>query len=128
MPRDLDPLALLDDLIGRAKAAGADAADAVLAEATSVGITQRLGQPDKLERSEGRDLGLRVLVGKRQAVVSSTDFKPSAMAELVERAIAMAKAVPEDPHCGIADPAQITAQFPALDGVDPVEPSAEVLI
>jgi PmbA protein len=129
MPRDLEPLALLDDLIGRAKAAGADAADAVFAEATTLSLAQRLGQPERLERSEGHDLGLRVLVGKRQAIVSSTDFnKPAALTELVERAVAMARAVPEDPYCGIADPAQLATSFPALDTVDPVEPPAATLI
>ena len=128
MPRDLDPLNLLDDLIGRAKAAGADAADAVFAEGTSLSLAQRRGQPEKLERAEGRDLGLRVLVGKRQAIVSSTDFRPSALAELVERGLAMARAVPEDPYCGIADPDQLAKQFPALDTVDPAEPASSVLI
>jgi PmbA protein len=128
MPRDLDPLNLLDDLIGRAKAAGADAADAVFAEGTSLSLAQRLGQPEKLERAEGSDLGLRVLVGKRQAIVSSTDFRPAALAELVERALAMARAVPEDPYCGIAEPGQLATTFPALDTVDPAEPAAEVLV
>src|SRR5450755_3054244 len=112
MPRDFEPLNLLNDLIGRAKAAGADAADAVLGEGMSVSLAQRLGAPEKLERSEGQDLGLRVFIGKRQAIVSSTDFRAPALAELVERAVAMARAVPEDPHCGIADAAQLATSFP----------------
>ncbi len=128
MPRDVDPLNLLDDLIGRAKAAGADAADAVFAEGTSLSLAQRLGEPEKLERAEGRDLGLRVLVGKRQAIVSSTDHRPAALTELVERAVAMARAVPEDPYCGLADPAQLATQFPALDSVDPAEPATDLLV
>ncbi|HUA54042.1 MAG TPA: DNA gyrase modulator, partial [Candidatus Sulfotelmatobacter sp.] len=128
MPRDLEPLDLLDDLIGRAKRAGADAADAVFAKGTSLSLAQRLGEPEKLERAEGQDLGLRVLVGKRQAIVSSTDFKPATLDALVERAVAMARAVPEDPYCGIADPDQVTHQFPALDAVDPAEPASATLI
>jgi PmbA protein len=128
MPRDLEPLNLLDDLIGRAKAAGADAADAVFADGASLSLAQRLGQPEKLERAEGRDLGLRVLVGKRQAIVSSTDFRPSALTELVERAVAMARAVPEDPYCGIAEPAQLARQFPDLDTLDATEPATERLV
>jgi PmbA protein len=128
MPRDLEPLDLLDDLIRRAKRAGADAADAVFAKGTSLSLAQRLGEPEKLERAEGQDLGLRVLVGKRQAIVSSTDFKPAVLDALVERAVAMARAVPEDPYCGIADPDQITHQFPALDAVDPAEPASEILV
>src|SRR5712692_2522968 len=119
---------LLQDLVARAKKAGADAADAVLFDGVSLSHARRLGQTEKLERSESQDLGLRVLVGKRQAIVSSSDRSPAMLAELVERTLAMAKAVPEDPFCGLADPAEITHDWPVLDMVDPDEPSAETLI
>jgi PmbA protein len=47
---------------------------------------------------------------------------------LVERAVAMAKTVPEDPYCGIADPEQIARDWPSLETCDPDEPAAETLI
>src|ERR1700674_622444 len=119
---------LLQDLVARARKAGADAADAVLFEGTSLSHARRLGKTEKLERSESQDLGLRVLIGKRQAIVSSSDRSPKMLTELVERTLAMARAVPEDPFCGLADPAEITRDGPALDMLDPVEPSAETLI
>src|SRR6185312_8131603 len=119
---------LLQDLVGRAKKAGADAADAVLFEGTSLSHARRLGKVEKLERSESQDLGLRVLVGKQQAIVSSSDRSPRMLAELVERTLAMARAVPEDPFCGLADPEELARDWPALDMLDPVEPSAETLI
>jgi PmbA protein len=119
---------LLQDLVARARRAGADAADAVLVEGTSLSHARRLGKTEKLERSEGQDLGLRVLVGKQQAIVSSSDRSPKMLAELVERTLAMARAVPEDPYCGLADPDQIAHEWPALDMLDPIEPSAEDLI
>src|ERR1700751_4125880 len=123
-----DALDLLQDLIGRARRAGADAADAVLFEGGSLSHARRLGKTEKLERSEGQDLGLRVFIGRQQAVVSSSDRSTEALAELVERAVAMARSVPEDPYCGIADPTEIAREWPALDMLDPEEPSAEVLI
>src|ERR1700686_2321617 len=119
---------LLQDLIARARKAGADAADAVLVEGISLSHARRLGKTGKLERSEGQDLGLRGLVGKQQALVSSSARSPKMLAELVEPTLAMARAVPEDPFCGLADPAEITRDWPALDMLDPVEPSAETLI
>jgi PmbA protein len=119
---------LLQDVITRAKKAGAGAADAILVEGTSLSHARRLGKTEKLERSEGRDLGLRVLVGRQQAMASSSDRSPKALAELVERTVAMARAVPEDPFCGLADPGEITHEWPSLDMLDPVEPSAEDLI
>ena len=126
--KTIDAIDLLQDLIGRARRAGADAADAVFFEGVSLSHGRRLGKTEKLERSEGHDLGLRVFVGRQQAVVSSSDRSPKALDELVQRAVAMAHAVPEDPFCGIADPDEITHDWPALDMSDPEEPSAETLI
>src|SRR6266487_971973 len=114
---------LLQDLVARARKAGADAADAVLFEGVSLSHARRLGKTEKLERSESQDLGLRVLVGKRQAIVSSSDRSLKMLAELVERTLAMARAVPEDPFCGIADPDEITHAWPSLDMLDAEEPS-----
>jgi PmbA protein len=121
-------LDILDDLLRRARKAGAEAADAVLVEGASLGIAERLGKPEKLERAEGQDLGLRVFVGKRQAIVSSTDFSPRALDELAVRAVAMARSVPEDPFCGLAEPGEIATSVPELDLCDPSEPTPEALI
>ena len=118
---------LLDDLLARAEKAGADAADAIFVDGTSVSIAIRLGETEHLERSEGADLGLRVFKGKRQACVSSSDVTPEALDALVERAIAMADTVPEDEHCGLADASQIVTNYAGIDLDDPGEPSAEVL-
>src|SRR3546814_2987898 len=89
--RDADLLDLLADVLARAKAAGADPADALMAEGHSISVAQRLGRPERLERSEGYDLRLRVFVGRRQAIVSGNDRRPAAVAELVERAVDMAR-------------------------------------
>ncbi|MGE5475982.1 MAG: TldD/PmbA family protein [Bacteroidales bacterium] len=123
-----DTLALLDTLVAKAKSAGADAADAVLLDSISVSVGWRLGKLERLERSESGDVGLRVLFGKRQAMVSSSDRSQTALDELVERAVAMARTVPEDPFAGLADPAELARQFPDLDTCDVHEPSAEHLL
>jgi PmbA protein len=100
-----DPMSLLGDLIARARKAGADAADAVLISGTSLSVARRLGETEHVERSEGQDLGLRVFVGQQAAIVSSTTVDPSQFDSLAERAVAMAKVVPEDPYAGLADTA-----------------------
>lgn len=129
MTVETDPLVLIQDLVERALKAGADSADAVAGLSTSISHAQRLGKTEKLERQESQDLGLRVLIGKRQAIVSSNDWNPDGLALLVDRAIAMAKNVPEDSFCGIADPDQIVGEnYPKLEMFDPQEPSAETLI
>jgi PmbA protein len=123
-----DALTLLTDLIEKARKAGADAADAVYVEGVSLSHAQRLGAIEKLERSEAQDLGLRVLIGQRQAMVSSTDHSPQALAELVERAVAMARVVPEDPYIGLAESKLLAHDLPDLDLLDPAEPTPAALI
>ena len=118
---------LLSDLIARARAAGADAADALLVAGTSVSVQRRLGQTDHIERSEGRDLGLRVFLGQRAAIVSSTSVDPAGFQALAERAVAMAKVVPEDRYAGLAE-TMAPPERDTLDQDDPQEPSSEALI
>jgi PmbA protein len=119
---------MLNDVVGAALAAGADAAEAVSAERRSLSIGVRLGALEEVEREEARDLGLRVFIGRRQATVSGSDMSPDARRKLVERAVAMARLAPEDPYAGLA-PKDRLAQGPGpdLDLYDPTEPTAEQL-
>jgi PmbA protein len=119
---------LLADLMKWAKAAGADSADALYVNGESISVGQRMGKREKLESSEGRDLGLRVFVGQRQAFVSSTDFAPVALRALAGRAVDMARAVPEDPVCGIAPEELLARSWPDLDLSDRKRPSAKALL
>ncbi len=106
--------ALLGDVLARARAAGAEAADGVLYHAVSSSVSWRMGALEDVERSEGADLGLRILVGKRQAVVSTTDVSRAGLGALIERCAAMAKAAPDDPYVGLA-PAERLAKAPFID-------------
>jgi PmbA protein len=119
---------LLADLMKWAKAAGADSADALYVNGESISVAQRMGKREKLESSEGRDLGLRVFVGQRQAFVSSTDFAPAALRALASRVVDMARAVPEDPVCGIAPEELLAESWPDLDLSDRKRPSARALL
>jgi PmbA protein len=121
-------LTFLDGLVARAKKAGADAAEAVSSEIITLSTRLRLGATEKLERAESSDLSLRVFVGKRGATVSTSDRSPQALAELVERAMAMARTVPEDPYAGLAEAGDIARDLPDLDLWDPTEPSAEHML
>ena len=117
----------LADLIAQARKAGADAADAVLVAGTSLSVDRRLGKTEHVERAEGQDIGLRVFIGQQAAVVSATSIDPAGFAALAERAVAMARVVPEDPHIGLADTAAPPA-FDNLDLEDPVEAPVEDLL
>jgi len=47
--------------------------------------------------------------------------------ELVERGLAMARSVPEDPFCGLAETGQLAGEVPDLDICDTDQPSPETL-
>ena len=119
---------ILDRLIRAARAAGADAADALIVGSVSASVSYRLGKLEDVERSESSDLGLRVFVGERVAFVSSTDLSTRALDELPERAVAMAKLAPEDKYAGLAPADRLARSFPALDIEDALEPSPDLLI
>jgi len=121
-------VSLAERLVAAARSAGADAADAVAVRGISLSVEVRDGAVEGSERSEGDDMGLRVLVGKRQAVVSSNDVKGNgAAAELAERAVAMARVAPEDAFAGLADRELLARDIPDLDLVDQELPSVDRL-
>ena len=106
-----DPARLSDALLAAARKAGAEAADVLVTEGTSISIDVRAGTLEQAERAEGTDLGLRVFVGRRQACVSASDTSDRTIEEMAERAVAMAREAPEDPHAGLADPDQLAREI-----------------
>ena len=114
-------------LVEAARKAGADAADAVAVRGVSHGVEVRDGKVESSERSEGDDVGLRVFVGRRQAVISTNDVSGDNVAQLAERAVAMARVAPDDQYVGLADLELLARDFPKLDLLDPVTPSVKEL-
>jgi len=124
MPHDLEQLTIA--LLDAAKKAGAGSADAIAVQGTSVSIDVHKGALEHAERSEGVDIGLRVMIGQRQANVSASDTSDDTIRTLAERAVAMAKEAPEDPYIGLADPDQLASGWDvnALELCDPTEEPA----
>ncbi len=118
---------LAERLVSAARRAGADQADALAVRGVSLSVEVRDGAVEESERSEGDDLGLRVIVGRKQAVVSTNDLRSEGFDALAERAVAMARAAPDDRFAGLADDAQLAHQLPALDLIDPDMPGVDVL-
>ena len=127
----LDRLApLTESLLSAAQKAWAEATDAMAADGRAVSVDVRGGALEQAERAEGTEIGLRVLIGRRQACVSASDTSARTIAEMAERAVAMAHEAPEDPTVGLADPAEVARiwNLSALDLADPAaEPGAAAL-
>jgi len=113
---------LAERLVAAARRAGADAADAIATRGMSTSIEVRDGTVEESEHSEGDSLGLRVLVGQKQAVVSTSDIAADVDA-LATRAVAMARVAPPDKYAGLADASQLARSFPDLDLLDPNLPA-----
>ncbi|HEU4705484.1 MAG TPA: metallopeptidase TldD-related protein [Sphingomicrobium sp.] len=110
-------------LVERATAAGADAADALYVGERSSSVQVRLGELEQVNRSEGEEIGLRLFLGRRSATVASSDLADEALAALVERALAMAAAAPEDEFAGLApDELLHRGDCPSLDSDDGRDP------
>lgn len=116
-------------LIEAALQAGADQADAMVADGKSVHVGTADRALEEVERAEAREVGLRVIVGQGQACVASSDLSLAALQEMAARAVVIATATPDDPYCGLADPTQIggwpdPAGLELFDASDPLEPAA----
>lgn len=118
-PISQDALApVLEALLLRAKHYGASHADAIATHGRSLSVKVRDGALEDVDNSEGKDIGLRVIIGKRQACVSSSDLSEHSLDKLADRAVAMAKLAPEDPYCGLAPTELLQTDAPELELFD----------
>lgn len=127
MTQTLDALAA--QMLDAAKTAGADSADAMAVRGTSLSVDVRAGALEEAQREEGTDIGLRVFVGQRTAIVSASDTTSRTVSEMAERAVAMAREAPENPYAGLADTDQITTNWDVTslelyDSTDEPDPAA----
>ena len=119
-----DPAALqsrAEDLVARALKAGADSAEASVIASRSLELSVRDGALDDVESSESLDGGLRVFVGKKPAGVAFSDLSKAGSTAAIERAVAMARAAPEDEFAGLADKALLATEHPEITLYDPSE-------
>lgn len=115
---------LTEALLGAARRAGAGAADAIALEGRSVGIDIRGGALEQAERSEAVEIGLRVLIGRRQACVSASDISARTIEEMALRAVAMAREAPEDDSIGLAERSDL-ATLRDSDALELCDPATE---
>lgn len=111
-------------LLKAARDEGAEEAEAMAIRAAATGIDVRGGKLEHAERAEGVEIGLRVLIGGRQASVSGADHREETIRTMARRAVAMARSAPVDDSLGLADPDQLARDLDssALQLFDPGSP------
>ena len=122
-----DLTTLCSQLLDLSRKAGADQVSASAASTEGLEASVRDGKVEDIGRSETLDIGVRVIVGQRQATVSASSSKESALAEMAERAVAMAREAPDDPYCGLPDGIDASTDYPDLDLCDPTAAEADRL-
>ncbi|MEC8727803.1 MAG: TldD/PmbA family protein [Pseudomonadota bacterium] len=118
---------IMSMLLDKARTHGADTADAVVAGGVSEEVSVRLGKLESIERSEDRNIGLRVFVDGRNAIISTASVDAESIDELAARAVAMARLAPQDPYAGCADAHLLATDIPNLDLMDRTVPSSDTL-
>jgi PmbA protein len=109
---------LLVDVLKRATARGATAADGFLVEGRHFSATVRLGDVETVTHAREQRLSLRVFAGRASAASSTSDLSRASLERLVDEATALARVTAEDPHAGLPEPAALADRVADLDLVD----------
>src|SRR4030081_2468326 len=98
---------IAQDIVRRAQAGGATAAECVVREGDEFSTLVRLGQVETLKESGSKSIGVRVFFGQREASTFSSDFSRAGLDRMVKSALELAKITSEDPFAGIPEPNQL---------------------
>ena len=113
---ELDQLAeLSEEVIRRARIAGASQAAVAASVDTGLSVNVRLGEVETVERNRDRGFGLTVYFGQRKGNASTADLKPASIDATIEQACAIARYTESDPCAGLADAERMATRFPDLD-------------
>ena len=99
----------------QARAAGADAAEVLIASGESLSAGVRMGEVEKLKSSRERRLGVRVFVGKSSATASTAEFERKALGEFVADTVRLARLTASDQWSGLPEPSLHPRVLPELE-------------
>lgn len=119
----------LEDVLRATKTKGADAAEIILAQGTSLSASVRLGEVESITESAGQTLGIRAFVGGKVATQTLPSLDPAAIDRAASFVVAAAKtATTVNPHAGLAAPHEIARSWQDADIYDAYQPPLEKLI
>ena len=95
-------------VVERARAAGADVAEASARSGSHLSVKVRMREPELVEEAGSRALGLRVMVGQRVASTYTSDLSEAGQRLLIEDAIELAKLSEPDEFAGPPDPSTLS--------------------
>ena len=107
-------------LLARARAAGADQCEVTCNEDAGLAVNVRMGDVETVEATRDRGVGVTVYFGKRKGSASTADLREDSLAATVAQACAIARHTEEDPAAGLADAALMATVQGEFDAWHPV--------
>ncbi len=120
--------ALAEDVIRRARAAGASHAEVAASIDTGLGVNVRLGEVETVEHTRDRGFGLTVYFGQRKGMASTADLHADSIQATIDQACAIARHTEDDACAGLADAGRMATTFPDLDLWHPWDVDVEAAI
>jgi PmbA protein len=107
-------------VVERARAGGADVAEAEARSGWELSAGVRLGEPELVEEAGTRSVSLRVIRAQRVAITSTSDLSEAGLERCVADALMLAELSEPDPFAGPADPSELChGPYPELELYDP---------
>ena len=114
MSADQSVIDICADVVARARAAGAEEAEAYLETSTTRSVDARGGEIESVTTASTRGVGVRVLIGGALGLASGTDLDRAGRADLAEQAVRLARASAPDPARVLPDPEPIPSDDLAI--------------
>ncbi|MFV9876132.1 MAG: TldD/PmbA family protein [Rickettsiales endosymbiont of Dermacentor nuttalli] len=92
---------LINFIIDQSLKKGAKIAEVIQSSSKSLSVSTRLSKLENVKNSESQAISLRVIIDNKQSLVATNDFNKESLNNLIDKAITMAKSVPEDPYIDI---------------------------
>jgi PmbA protein len=111
----IDPKEVAAEVVKRAIAGGASAAEAVVRDGNEFATVVRMGEVETLKDSGSKAIGVRVFFGRHAASTYSSDFSSVGLQRMVESALALARVTSEDPFAGLPEAEELGSIEDDLD-------------
>ncbi len=121
----------LKTILNRLSKMGCHEADVFFSESKTSSCSSRLGKIEKKEESSTSEIGIRAIINKKQSIVSTTNLEKQNVYNLTEKVVEMAKVVPENQYCGLAESDKIKQvskqEVQKLEICDSYEPTMSLI-
>ncbi len=117
--------AVAEQLIERARAAGADQCEVTCNEDMGLAVNVRMGDVETVEATRDRGVSVTVYVGRRKGSASTADLREDSLVATVTQACAIARHTEEDPCAGLADAALMASTLREFDSWHPAPFNAD---